>query len=123
MSDTDTCAVCGDVTMSVIAASLVTEEGMLAYGTCPKHVDTVVARVQDELHEAMTIQEGALLDWWAAQQPVVDDRMFIEEEPAEDPPLGQLPDAVPWEPADPASTMSVEDTDSPTHDVEAEPAE
>jgi hypothetical protein len=34
------------------------------YESCPVHVDSVIAREQDELHDLMAANEGTLTDWW-----------------------------------------------------------
>jgi hypothetical protein len=69
--------------MAMFASALVTDT-MAQYRTCPVHVDTQIARLQDELHTEMATQEGALLDWWTALNPPPDPepeaRAMVEEE-------------------------------------------
>jgi len=55
--------------MSTLTLTLVTLDTPAEYATCPGHVDTVIARMQDTLHETMDMQHGALEDWWVEQHP------------------------------------------------------
>jgi hypothetical protein len=66
------CAVCGLEPMVVLTSDLLPVEVGAAYGSCPYHVDTVIARLQDQLHEAIDNYEGVLVDWWTTLHPPVE---------------------------------------------------
>lgn len=68
MIDLGACTLCGQPAMAVFATGVVTEV-QAQYASCPFHVDTLIARMQDQLHDVMTEQEGVLIDWWAEVNP------------------------------------------------------
>ena len=54
---------CDRPVMVLLTSTLVIGQ-QASYHSCPVHVDSVVARLQDELHTEMVVQQGALEDWW-----------------------------------------------------------
>ena len=68
--DLGTCIIdgCGLPAMAVVSVVMVTDQAA-EYPTCPRHLDTTVARAQDATHDQMVLQDGALSDWWAEVNP------------------------------------------------------
>lgn len=58
------CDVCGLPAMATFVCDLLVTETLLTGASCPQHVDTIIGRLQDNLHDTMSLQEGVLLDWW-----------------------------------------------------------
>jgi hypothetical protein len=69
MADTLTCTVCGLEAMVAVTSDLMPVELVVTYASCPYHIDTVVARLQDDLHTAIANYEGVLVDWWTTLHP------------------------------------------------------
>lgn len=68
-TDGSVCSVCGLEAMATFAVVLPPIAQAGDYATCPFHVDTVIARMQDNLHETMGQYEGVLVDWWNTLHP------------------------------------------------------
>lgn len=79
-ADTTACSVCGLEVMASFVVELPPIAAGGGYATCPRHVDTVIARLQDNLHETMVQYEGVLTDWWEALHPPPEPLTVIDEE-------------------------------------------
>lgn len=80
LAGTEACSVCGLEAMAAIAITSAPLAVIGGYAACPLHVDTVVARVQDNLHEVMAEREGALTDWWEALHPPPEPITVVDDE-------------------------------------------
>lgn len=69
LADTDVCSVCGLEVMASFAVLLPPIGVAGGYASCPFHVDTVIARLQDNLHETTAQYDGVLRDWWDELHP------------------------------------------------------
>lgn len=79
--DNPPCDICGLPSMATYVANMLVTETLVIYASCPQHVDTAIARMQDTLHETMANQDGALHDWW---DPIINSPAAVrdDEEPA-----------------------------------------
>lgn len=79
LEGTDTCSVCGLEVMAAFAVTMPPIEQVGGYATCPRHVDTVIARLQDNVHEIMAQYEGVLTDWWEELHPPPEPITVVDE--------------------------------------------
>lgn len=63
------CSVCGLEPVAVFNVQLPPLSLSAGYAACPYHVDTVIARMQEQLHETLDEHQGVLVDWWSALHP------------------------------------------------------
>jgi len=62
------CLVCGDLAMLLVTGEMITGDSGNFAG-CPLHVDTAIARLQDEIHTVMETKQGILSDWYLEHHP------------------------------------------------------